>query len=174
MFDRLRVRAVSRLLAALVAFGLTGGLPYVEARPIEAPHSCHCHHGPGEVCICAQCHRRTAAPDPAAEAAELEKLPPCHRAAAKAARAREDQARAAQAREAQRPGTDQPMFTGCCNSPVQVPATLATPEPFLLYPAVEVDEPGRPERPLASLNAALDHRGEIPTPPPRAATPLAA
>jgi hypothetical protein len=146
-------RVVSRLLAVLVACAMSGGLPYVEAQHDEAPHRCLCHHGPGETCICAQCSRRPAPAQPTE--AELAALPPCHRAAARAT---------APARRA-----DLPMYTGCCTTPGPAPATLATPEHFILPPALTAGEPGQPARPLATLCDALDHRGQPPVPPPRAA-----
>jgi hypothetical protein len=155
-----RSKIVSRLLAVLVAFAMGGGLPMIEAHAHdEAPHRCHCHHGPGETCLCAQCGQRPVA---APTEAELAALPPCHRAAA-LARAK-----------APAPRSGQPMYTGCCTTRGPAPATLATPEHFILPPALPVGAPGRSERPLASVGGAHDHRGQPPVPPPRAAAPLAA
>jgi hypothetical protein len=160
MFHLARSLAVSRLLAALVALGMTGGMPLIEGAPQdEAAHRCHCHHGPGELCICSRCQRSATAAQGQASDQEIEKLPPCHQAAARAARTRSEPA----------PGTDAPMLTGCCGSSVIMGAMLATAQPFVVPPALGLAAPSRNPRPLGSANLALDLTRTPPTPPPRLA-----
>ena len=154
MLAVVRSLAVARLSALLVACALSGALPLVEPPGQEAaPHRCQCHHGPGEVCLCARCHRGAAGPSQA----ELDALPPCHRAAAEAARARVERA------------GEQPMLTGCCSTPGPRQTSLAGAEPCLLPPPVQLlprTPAGRVAAPPARTTGLLR---APPTPPPRVA-----
>lgn len=156
MLDLTRALVAGRLCAALVAFALTGGLPLVEAEGQDrAPHRCHCHHAPGELCICSRCARGpTVTTD-----AELEKLPPCHQAAARAARDR----------NAQASRSGRPMLTGCCSTPGPQRATLATADPFVLPPVLRLPAGGADEVGRRSRVEPGDLLPEPPTPPPRPA-----
>ncbi len=155
MLGTARSLIASRLSAVVVAFALSGGLPLVEGDGQDhAPHRCHCHHGPGEFCICSRCLRAPSA----ATDAELEKLPPCHRAAARAARDR----------TAQASRSGRPMLTGCCSTPGPQRATLAAADPFVLPPALRLPAAGGGEDLRRSGVEPRDARREPPTPPPRA------
>ena len=150
MLERMRVLAVSRLGGALVAFALLAPLLPAGTAEDHSGHRCTCRHGPERACTCGTCRRAAAR----ARLAEAEKQPPCHRAAARAAAARESGERAL-------PG---PCLKGTCGAPEQHRAAVAGVEPFTL------PGPVAPEAPrLAGLVPAAPEapRRNLPRAPPR-------
>jgi hypothetical protein len=156
MLGRCHRLAVARCGALLVALALSGALPHVAALADEREHRCACRHGADERCTCAGCRRATAR----ARSAALAALPPCHRAAASAAMAREERA----------PCPGEATVTGCCGAPEQHRALAAGEGPFLAPApaALAAPAPGRhpphtaPGEPPGLVRAP-------PTPPPRRA-----
>jgi hypothetical protein len=153
MLSQVRVAALGQVGAVLVMASLTGA-PRVAA--LLAPpekHVCRCsEHLPGEECSCPICRR--AALEARADDASL---PPCHRAAAKKALARESRPAPAGV----------PCATGSCGALDPRPVTASGVEPFVLPAPVAF--------PLAPLEARLtepaERRGQVArapdTPPPR-------
>ena len=152
-----RTPLLARLAAALVAFGMTGALQWPALAAPEAPHRCACRAGAGghlgeHACECARCREQTHA----ARDRDVEKLPPCHRAAA----------RKALAEESRRPPPG-PCFQGSCGAPeAQRAAALPMAESFLLP-----DAAAPPAPPVSGLTpeacAEPDDAGRVPpTPPP--------
>jgi hypothetical protein len=152
MLARARSRTAARVVAGLLAVALAGALPAAGARAEVEAHRCQCHHGPGEQCSCTTCRREARA----ARRAELDRLPPCHRAAALAEQERDERA-----------PPSGPAILGCCGFPGQhvaapgpgqpfvPPGELALPHPMEAgpTPVPVVDGPGLDRAP--------------PTPPPR-------
>jgi hypothetical protein len=153
VLERIRMLAVSRLGGALVAFALLA--PFLPAGTVEehAGHRCTCRHGPERACTCGTCRRAAAR----ARLAEAEKLPPCHRAAALAAAARESP----KSEDRALPG---PCLTGTCGAPEQHRAVIAGVEPFTL-PRPEALEAPRLAGPVPA--AAEVARRDLPRSPPR-------
>lgn len=152
MLRALRRRRLSRLGAGLLVLALAG-IPRlaVQAAP-EPAHRCQCpRHAPGEECSCPQC--RAAARR--AQEAELEKLPPCHRAAAR------------QAAQAERDEPAGPCLRGSCGNPEDHPATATGLDPFTLPGGS--GPPAAPVAGRAPLGAptALQVPQVPETPPPR-------
>jgi hypothetical protein len=145
---------VSRLSALLVAFALTGALPLLEAHAHEREHVCRCRHGPGERCSCPTCRRAVAK----ARRAELESLPPCHRAAAEAALSREE-----------RDGGGVDVIGGCCGDPGTRGEVLASPGPFAAPDPVLLSPPAGAGRPSDPGGSAREVVRAPPRPPPRPA-----
>jgi hypothetical protein len=151
-----RALSLGRLAAAVVALALSGVVPAVEAYAEgEHAHRCQCRHGAGERCSCSACRRAAAR----ARRAELDALPPCHRAAAEEALAREE-------REGPE-GVD--VMAGCCGGSEEGGALPGAPDPFV--PPAPI--PFRPEiraEPVPSGGSApRDVVRAPPTPPPRPA-----
>lgn len=147
-----RTLGVSRVAAALVALALSGapGLASLHARGRE--HRCTCKAGGrAHECACPVCHA-------AARRADEERLPPCHREAAR---------QPAPARSAERAAA--PCWTGSCGDREDGGIALSPLDAFTLPAATRLAAPrlsGRiaPERPSGhELLLAPE------TPPPRRA-----
>jgi hypothetical protein len=155
MLLRVRMAAVARGAAVLVAVTLSGG-PRVFAlhAPVEA-HRCCCkaHSGGDHECDCALCRRATLAAQ-----AKDEKAPPCHRAAARKALSRNE--------PVGRRGA--PCVEGHCGASDRPMANPAGLEPFFLPAAGFVSAPVRAEYRLDAAHAASRRPVEPETPPPRA------
>jgi hypothetical protein len=149
----------SRLSALLVAFALSGGLPLLDARAGGHEHVCRCRHAAGERCTCAVCRRAGAT----ARRAELEKLPPCHRAAAEAALAREER----EGGEDRGGPSGAPVISGCCGDPDAHRATLVSPDPFAPPPPVLLVPPAFAGRARDRDCSPRDRVRAPPRPPPR-------
>src|SRR5215208_1026547 len=122
-------RAACRAVAALVALALSG-LPRLvsAALVVEPEHRCQCaSHGVGHVCACAVCRARVRAARRDAAA----KLPPCHRGAALAELAREDDDR----------GGPAPCLRPSCGGDPDAATRLLSSDAFTipLPPAVPAD-----------------------------------
>lgn len=87
--------AVVQLAAVLVAVGLSGASPWLEAPHAEGTHRCQCARGGGpHECDCPICQADAARAAAAADG----KLPPCHLALSRKAKAAEKEASARRAR----------------------------------------------------------------------------
>jgi hypothetical protein len=156
MLIHVRVAAVARLAAALVAVTLSGA-PRVLAMhaPVEG-HRCTCraHAGEHHECECAICRNAALA----AQASD-ENAPPCHRAAARKALSERAPA-----------GTrDVPCLEGTCGGSGQPTMTLAGVEPFCA-PAAEAGAlADHVESRPAQVGAAHERPLAPEAPPPRAA-----
>lgn len=153
MLSQVRMAALARIAAALVAVALSGAPRVVALSAPPERHRCTCpvHAGGEHACDCALCHKAalaSRASDPG--------LPPCHRAAAQ----RELTA------DARNPASA-PCIEGTCGSGARPTQTLAGVEVFCLSPsgpAVVVV----PERPVPTCAAPAPERATEPeTPPPR-------
>lgn len=155
MFLRARTAVVARIAAALVALALSG-VPRALALPApETGHRCSCksHHGNHE-CECPICRRAALA-----ALASDEKLPPCHRAAARKAQAREERA-------ARRTF---PCIEGACGGSGQPVLAPVGTEPFFTPSALAVARAERTEFRPCATTAARERSLEPETPPPRPA-----
>jgi hypothetical protein len=156
MLLQVRMAAVARLAAALVAVTISGA-PRVFAMhaPVEG-HRCSCraHGGEHHECECAICRKAALA----AQASD-EKAPPCHRAAA----------RKALSERAPTGSRSVPCIEGTCGGSSQPTMTPAGVEPFCLRSAEAVVLAGRIEPPASLADAARERPLEPETPPPRAA-----
>jgi len=82
--------AAVQLAAVLVAVGLSGAVPWLEAPHAEQGHRCQCPKGAGQHhCDCPLCHAEAAR---AAAASPGAKVPPCHLDRARKAAAAEKEA----------------------------------------------------------------------------------
>jgi hypothetical protein len=148
-----------RSAAAVIALAMTGALQWPALAAPPAPHRCACHaraHGGEHECECARCQAEARA----AQERDLEKLPPCHRAAARKALAKES-----------RRAPAGPCFQGSCGVP-EAPRALALTfaEPFLLPRAVSLPSPDEVTRLAPREVAAGSATADGPaTPPPRRA-----
>jgi hypothetical protein len=154
MLSGWRARGVCRFATVLVVCALSGAPSLVEGHLGESGHRCHCHHGPGEVCTCGACARAAAK----ARRADVEKLPPCHRAAALAALERE-----------QRGPPRTATMTGCCGAPEGLKSGLVTRDPCLPPTAPVQPAPGRDGQPVEASASAREVPLVPATPPPRVA-----
>jgi hypothetical protein len=141
-------RSLIALVLALSASG-AGGAVLDGLRP-HVHHQCRCHHGPGEDCSCGYCRRALAA------AADDPRLPPCHRAAAKARLAR-----------AAKPATH-PCIKGSCGSEDGDAPRAPQHEPLVLSQSPRLLRlPRSAPVSIAATAAGRDSDGPA-TPPPRA------
>jgi hypothetical protein len=147
----------ARLAAAFLAVALSGALqaPALAAPP--RPHKCECRagsHGADHECECARCRDEARA----ARARDLDKLPPCHRAAAQ---------KAAAAQEPRTPAG--PCLRGSCGAP-EVPQSLVLPTAErVVMPATPAPAAPPVARLAATVARAPAHDVPAPpTPPPRA------
>lgn len=152
--------AAVQLAAILVAVGLSGVAPWLEAPHAEPAHRCQCARSAGHHdCDCPLCHAEAAR---AAAASPGAKVPPCHLERARKAAAAEQQA-------ARRRAASGPVLSSTCGSGDH----RFDPPPSL--PLFTV-----PEAPVVTLHltaATLDERLaadaglpiEPETPPPRLA-----
>lgn len=153
MLPQVRVAAVTRFAAALVAVTLTGAPRVLALHAPAERHRCSCPaHGGHHECECALCRKAALT----AQATD-ESLPPCHRAAAKKALAgaRSDGSRSA------------PCLEGTCGDGARPALTAAGVEPFCL-PAGAGAPAALPPRPLELPVGPRLERALVPeTPPPR-------
>lgn len=149
--------AVARISAVLVA-GALSGAPRVLAMhaPLEG-HRCECkaqRGGNHHECECMICRRAALS----AQATD-EKVPPCHRAAA----------RKALSERAPAGPRSEPCIEGTCGRAGEPTTTAAGVEPFCLPVAAAVALVDRTEPRQIVADAARDRALEPETPPPRAA-----
>ncbi len=153
-----RMAAVARLAAALVAVTLSGAPRVLAMHAPIAGHRCSCkpHQGGHHECECAICRKAALA----AQASD-EKLPPCHRAAAKKALSQGEPAGQRSA----------PCVEGTCGGSGQPAMTPAGVEPFCIPSGGgQAGAPAdRAERRPDTADAACERSLEPETPPPRAA-----
>jgi hypothetical protein len=151
-----RTGAVARIAAALVAVTLSGA-PRVLAMnaPVEG-HRCSCkaHAGGHHECECAICRKAALS----AHASDRN-VPPCHRAAARKALARDESAR--------REGA--PCIEGTCGTGGRPVVTIAGVEPFCPPPGDALAGLLAREERRQSSPRLLDRAHDPETPPPRAA-----
>ena len=152
-----RTATLARVAAILVAVMLSGA-PHVVAMHAPAEgHRCACkaHAGGDHECECAICRRA------ALEARSSdEKLPPCHRAAARNALAKSNSGGI-------RDGSQ--CIEGPCGSGSRPPVTISGIEPFCL-PVSSLRALSPPQEARPAFTPRLQHRSPDPeTPPPRAA-----
>lgn len=151
----------ARALAALVALGLSG-VPALSSELASgghaAGHRCRCPRGQHD-CACPVC--RSAAR--AARRAGIADLPPCHRAAALDALARED-AEAGQGR----PGAT-PCLRSACDGPEERLPTAAGQELFVLPSRALPTSPGLMALIPATAGTGRSRARAPETPPPRRA-----
>jgi hypothetical protein len=156
MSRRMPTTLVARLAATLAAIGLSGALHVLAMHvPVEG-HRCACRaHDAAHECDCAQCRRASLS----AQASD-EKLPPCHRAAARKALALQDQGSGARSA---------PCVEGTCGGPTHTAPLLGASEPFCTRAPESVIAATRPEL-LVAVNRVRPERALAPeTPPPRSA-----
>lgn len=154
MFRHLRLAAIARLAAALVAVTLSGAPRVLALNAPPEKHRCTCRHAGGHACECAMCHKAALT-----HQATDESLPPCHRAAARNALASAGDGRA----------RGEACVEGTCGAGAHPALTLAGVEVFCL-PALGPVVAPLPERPLATFVEPLHDRALEPeTPPPRPA-----
>jgi hypothetical protein len=155
MLLQARMAAVARFAAALVAVTLSGA-PRVLAMhaPVEG-HRCSCRaHTGGHECECAICRKAALT----AQASD-EKLPPCHRSAARKALSESEPVGQRSA----------PCVEGTCGGSGQPTMTPAGVEPFCMPSARAVALADRTERRPGAAGPACERPLEPETPPPRAA-----
>lgn len=156
MLRHVRMAVFARLAAALVAMTLTGAPRVLAMHAPAEKHRCMCqaHAGGHHECECALCHKATLS----AQASD-ERLPPCHRTAAKKELA---------AAGAGKPRSE-PCVEGTCGSGARPPLTLAGVEVFCL-PASGALVLSLPQRPLpVRVEPLLQRALEPETPPPKQA-----
>jgi hypothetical protein len=155
MLVQVRVAAVARLAAALVAVTISGA-PRVFAMhaPVEG-HRCSCraHGGEHHECDCAICRKAALAAQ-----ASNEKAPPCHRAAA----------RKALSERAPTGSRSVPCIEGTCGGSTQPTMTPAGVEPFCMPSSTAVALAYRMEPRPTTADPVHDRPLEPETPPPRA------
>lgn len=156
MLRHVRMVAVARVAAALVAVTLSG-VPRVLA--LHAPaerHRCTCQaHSAAHECDCALCHKAALLVQ-----AGDESLPPCHRAAAQRELASADRGEKTRG---------EPCVEGTCGSGARPTLTLAGVEVFCV-PASAPVVIAVPERPLRTVVEPVPERALEPeTPPPKPA-----
>ena len=147
---------MARLAATLVAVTLSGAPRVLAMHAPAAGHRCSCrpHRGGNHQCDCAICKKAALATQ-----ASDERLPPCHRAAARTALSQHEPA-------GQRGA---PCVEGTCGGSAQPTMTLAGVEPFCMPSATAVAVAGRSERRPSATCPAHERPLEPETPPPRAA-----
>lgn len=162
-----------RILAALVALGLSGAPALLEHGKTArlATHRCHCPAGRHD-CKCPVCHGAHAAAarelDGASDAgdgrgAELDQLPPCHRAKALEALARR------QAEDRRPEPLDGPGLRSGCDGPEERLPTSTAQELFVVPGAPALRASGFAWRVPAPVAAGVA-RPQVPElPPPRGA-----
>lgn len=157
MVGLLRMAAVARLAAALVAVMLSGAPRVLAMHAPAETHRCTCRARAGghHDCECAIC-RKAALTAQASDQAQ----PPCHRAAARKALA---------SGASGGPRGDAPCLEGTCGNGTQPPVTIAGLEPFCLRVSgvAAVALPGETRPPFAPR--LRDRSLDPETPPPRAA-----
>jgi hypothetical protein len=141
----------------MVALTLTGA-PALAARPEAGEHHCQCRaHARDHECECARCHEATRKQREAAEAA----VPPCHRAAAKEAKEKDE--------PPPRPLAGLPCITGTCGGPDAGVVVLTPLDVFTLPLALA---PAGAPAPSGSVHGPPGAQRDAPslpeTPPPRA------
>lgn len=157
-----------RILAALVALGLSGAPALLEHGKTArlATHRCHCPAGRHD-CKCPVCHAahtaRATGEVEAAQHAEIEKLPPCHRAKAVATLAR------APAEEQRPVPVAAPGLRSGCDGPEERLPTSTAQELFVVPGAPVLCAPGFARRLTAPAGTSVA-RPQVPElPPPRGA-----
>jgi hypothetical protein len=151
---RARIATVARVATALVAVMLSGGPRALATLTPAETHRCCCrtHGSPHHECDCAMCRRAALA-----EQAKDDKVPPCHRAAA----------RKALSRGGSTGSRSLPCVEGTCgssNGPVTTPAGV---EAFCLPAATRMAIPSREEQRRGVVQAVLHQSPEPEKPPPR-------
>jgi hypothetical protein len=145
---RLALVRAAALLVALATSGVAEALPRGEV----VPHRCTCRaHGDDHVCACRVCNAAARRARESRTQATAEALPPCHRAAGRAAL------------EAEARRERLPSILPSCGLPSRAEAALARPEPFPL--------PAGPPLSLAEWSTRLDgpaapSQGAPPAPEP--------
>ena len=156
MFVRVRIATVARVAAGLVAVMLSGGPRALATLAPAEVHRCCCRtHGSADhECDCAMCRRAALA-----EQAKDDKVPPCHREAA----------RKALSRAGSTGSRGQPCVERTCggtNAPVMTPAGV---EAFCLPAESRSTIASREEQRSGVVQSAPHPSPEPETPPPRAA-----
>jgi len=156
MLQSARSSHLGQLAALLVAMCLAGAARSAGGvvAPRAAAHRCTCKaHGADHECSCPVCQAAAVA----ARLADAEKVPPCHREAARAA-----------ARKEPRSERQAPCVTGSCGSPEERRATASGLEPFPLLRRSALPLP----QPAGLVSVVACREREAPrapeTPPPRA------
>ncbi len=155
MLAQARTAAVAQVAAALVAATLSGAPRVLAMHAPAAGHRCSCRaHGANHECDCAICRKAALA----AQASD-ERLPPCHRAAARKALSHGEPAG----------GGGAPCVEGTCGGSAQPAMTFAGVEPFCMPPGTAVAVADRTEQRPSTGDPARERPFEPETPPPRAA-----
>lgn len=155
MLVQARAAAVAQLAAALVAVTLSGAPRLLAMHAPVAGHRCSCRaHRANHECDCAICRKAALA----AQASD-ERLPPCHRAAARKALSQGEPAG----------GRSAPCVEGTCGGSAQPAMTFAGIEPFCMPSAKAVAVADRTEHRASAADPARERPVEPETPPPRAA-----
>jgi hypothetical protein len=142
------LRSLVAVVLALSASGAGGVV--VDGLVEHREHRCRCHHGPDEDCGCSSCHRALVA------ASEDRRLPPCHRAAAKARLARAAKA------------PSHACIKGSCGSDDEGTPRAPQREPLVLSKTPQLRRVPR-SAPVSIADGAAGRDADRPaTPPPRA------
>ncbi len=152
MLQRAHRHGLSRIAAVLTVLMLSGVVRVATMAASTGAHRCCCKaHGAHHECNCPICQAAALA----ARFEEADKLPPCHRAAA----------RAAIAREAQRRAPRGPSLTTSCQTPDRCLAPVPGVDPFVLTGELVYREP--PDAGQAPASSARPREAlRAPEPPP--------